>query len=150
MIVLDANILLYAYDKRSPNHSKARVWLEGVLSGGMLVGLPWQTAAAFLRVVTNPRLPGDRFTLEEAALVVDEWLEQPNVRMLAPGDAHWPLLRRMTIDGQARGPMITDAQLAALTIEHGGVLYATDRNFARFSGLRWMDPLATSGATGRM
>lgn len=142
MIVLDANILLYAYDATSPHHAKARAWIERVLSGETLVGLPWQTVAAFLRIVTNARLPGDRFTLEEAARVVNKWFEQPNVRMLAPGDHHWSLLRQMMIDGQARGPLITDAQLAALTIEHGGMLHTTDRDFARFPGLRWTNPLA--------
>ena len=142
MIVLDANILLYAYDTTSPQHARARRWVERVLSSGTPVGLPWQTAATFLRIVTNPRLPGERFTLEEAARVVDRWVEQPNVRLLGPGDDHWPVLRQMMIDGQARGPLITGAQLAALTIEFGGVLHTTDRGFARFPGLRWTNPLA--------
>ncbi|MGD0199465.1 MAG: type II toxin-antitoxin system VapC family toxin [Bryobacteraceae bacterium] len=142
MIVLDANLLLYAYDTTSPHHAGARGWIERVLSSGTPVGLPWQTAAAFLRIMTNPRLPGERFTLEEAARVIDQWFEQPNVRLLAPGDGHWPLLRQMLIDGQARGPLVADAQLAALTIEYGGVLHTTDRGFARFPGLRWTNPLA--------
>jgi uncharacterized protein len=142
VIVLDANILLYAYDSLSPHHAKARVWVESTLSGEEPVGLPWQTAAAFLRIATNPRLTGERLTLEEAVRVVDQWREQPNVRLLAPGDDHWSLFRQMTIEGQARGPLITDAQIAALTIEHGGVLHTTDRDFARFPGLRWTNPLA--------
>jgi toxin-antitoxin system PIN domain toxin len=142
VIVLDANLLLYAYDTTSPHHAGARGWIERVLSSGTPVGLPWQTAAAFLRIMTNPRLPGERFTLEEAARVIDQWFEQPNVRLLAPGDGHWPLLRQMLIDGQARGPLVADAQLAALTIEYGGVLHTTDRGFARFPGLRWTNPLA--------
>lgn len=141
MIVLDANILLYAYDTTSPFHAKARDWVEHVLSEGAPVGLPWQTAGAFLRIVTNPRIPGQRFTLEEAALVIDQWIEQPNVRLLAPGDHHWSHLRRVMIEGQGHGPLMTDAQLAALTIEYGGVLHTTDRDFARFPGLRWTNPL---------
>jgi toxin-antitoxin system PIN domain toxin len=142
MIVLDANLLLYAYDASSALHAQARAWIERVLSDGVPVGLPWQTVGAFIRIVTNPRLPGDRFTPEEAAGIVDSWLEQPNVRLLAPGDRHWPLLRRMAVEGQARGALFTDAQLAALTIEAGGVLHTTDRDFARFPGLRWVNPLA--------
>ncbi len=130
MIVLDANILLYAYDAASPQHEKARTWLEAALSGGDPVGLPWQTIGAFLRIVTNPRLPGERFSVEEAARVVDQWLQQPNVRVLAPGAERWPLLRQMVIDGQARGPLVTDAQLAASTIEYGGALPIVDRDFA--------------------
>ena len=141
MIVLDANILLYAYDSSSAKHARARAWVERVFSEGTLVGIPWQTVSAFLRVVTNTNLPGQRFTTEEAAQVVDQWLEQPNVRFLGPGDEHWSVLRRMLIEGQARGPLVTDAQLAALALEHGGVLYSTDRDFARFPGLRWSNPL---------
>jgi len=141
VIVLDANVLLYAYDVNSEKHTKARVWVEQVLSDGTPVGLPWQTVAAFIRVVTNPRLPGKRFTPEEAAQIVDQWLGQPNVRLLAPGDQHWVTFRQMMIDGQARGPLVSDAQLAALAIEYGGILQTTDRDFARFPGLRWSNPL---------
>ena len=142
MIVLDANILLYAYDSASAFHGKARAWLENVLSGSEPVGLPWQSALAFVRIATNPRLSGERLSPEEASQIVDSWLAQPNVRLLAPGDHHWPLVRRMIVDGQARGPLVTDAELAALTIEYGGVLHTTDRDFARFPGLRWTNPLA--------
>jgi toxin-antitoxin system PIN domain toxin len=141
VIVLDVNILLYAYGAASPRHKEPRDWLEKVFSGGEIVGLPWQTLAAFIRIVTNPRLPGFRRSAEEASRVVDQWLEQPNVRVLVSGDQHWTLFRRMIIEGQASGPLVSDAQLAALTIEYGGVLHTTNRDFARFPGLRWVNPL---------
>ena len=141
MIILDANILLYAYDSGSSKHRKARAFVERVFSQAEPVGLPWQTVAAFLRIMTNARLPGERFSLEEAVQVVDRWLEQPNVRLMAPGDDHWPLLRRMIVEGQAPGPLVSDAQISALTIEYGGRLQTTDRDFARFPGLRWENPL---------
>ena len=141
MIVLDANILLYAYDNTATLHMRARQWVEDAFSHGELVGLPWQTTGAFLRIATNPSLTGHRFTVEEAVSLVGLWLQQPNVRTLSPGDGHWTLLQKMIIGGQARGPLVTDAQLAALTIEHGGVLHTTDRDFARFPGLRWTNPL---------
>ncbi|HEY6989426.1 MAG TPA: TA system VapC family ribonuclease toxin [Bryobacteraceae bacterium] len=142
MIVLDANILLYAYDSASSQHVRARRWVENVLSGENSVGLPWQTITAFLRVITNARIPGERFSLQEAAHLIDRWLEQPNVLVLWPGDTHWPLVRDLMIESHARGPLITDAQLAALTIEYGGWLHTTDLDFARFPGLRWTNPLA--------
>jgi toxin-antitoxin system PIN domain toxin len=142
MIILDANVLLYAYDKASILHSKARSWIEDAFSGTTPIGLPWQTINAFLRIMTNSRLPGERFSIGEAARIAELWLEQPNVRPLAPGEDHWPLFRQMLIEGQASGPLVTDAHLAALAIEYGGVLYTTDRDFARFPGLRWENPLS--------
>jgi toxin-antitoxin system PIN domain toxin len=142
VIVLDANILIYSYDSGSSQHTKARAWVETTFSGLESVGLSWQTVSAFLRVMTNTRLPGPRLSLEQATRLVDEWLDLPNVRVLSPGDEHWILLRRMIVEGQASGALISDAQLAALTMEYGGVLYTTDRDFARFPGLRWTNPLA--------
>ena len=141
MNVLDANILLYAYDTKSPKYPQARIWLERTLSESRLVGLPWQSIAAFLRVITNAKLPGDRYSPEEASQIVDEWLEQPNVRLLTPGHGHWPLVRQLIAEGQVRGSMISDAEIAAITIEYGGSLYTVDRDFARFPNLRWTNPL---------
>ncbi len=142
MIVVDANLLIYSYDVRSADHKKSVAWLEDVLSGDETVGLPWQSVTAFLRVVTNRRLPGVRATVEQALLAVEEWLREPNVQMLSSGDQHWSVLRRMIVDGQASGPLVSDAEIAALTVEYGGVLHTADRDFARFPGLRWVNPLA--------
>jgi toxin-antitoxin system PIN domain toxin len=140
VIVIDANLLLYAYDRNSPFHKAAAAWFARVLSDDDLVGLPWQSVAAFLRVATNPKLASG-LTASHVPEIVASWLDQPNVRLLSPGERHWPLLREMIRDGQAYGPLVSDAQLAALTIEHGGVLQTTDRDFTRFPGLRWTNPL---------
>lgn len=142
MIVLDVNLLLYAYDSSSPQHVEARAWAKEVFSGTELIGLPWQTIWAFLRISTNSRFPGERFSMEKAVGIAQQWMDLKQVRLLAPGDRHWSILQRMLLEGQVRGPLTTDAELAALTIEYGGVLYTTDRDFARFPGLRWMNPLA--------
>ena len=141
MIVLDANLLLYAYNSRAPNHAQARHWVEDVFSGTEAVGLPWQTVSAFLKIITNRQLIGERLSMEEAAAVVEEWAAMPVVHLLAPGVRHWAFFRRMLVEGKVSGPMTTDAQLAALTMENGGVLYTADRDFARFPGLKWVDPL---------
>ena len=141
MIVVDATILLYAYDSTSWHHQKAREWVERTFSSEASVGLPWQSVAAFLRIMTNPRLPGERLTIGEAVEIIDQWLAQPNIQLLSPAENHWPLLRHMMIEGQAQGPLVTDAQVAALAIEYGGVLHTTDRDFARFPKLRWTNPL---------
>jgi uncharacterized protein len=134
--------LIYAYDSGATQHAKALAWVEQTLSGSDLVGIPWQAVLAFLRFMTNRRLPGSRFSIEQASEVVDEWLAQPNVQLLAPGEQHWTYLRGVLIEGQAPGPLVSDAEIAALTIENGGVLHTADRGFARFPGLRWVNPLA--------
>jgi uncharacterized protein len=141
VIVFDANLLIYAYDNGATQHPKARPWVEEVFSGAEMLGLPWQAIAAFLRLMTNRRLPGSRLSPEQASRIVDLWLNHANVRLLVPGDQHWPVLRRMLIEGQATGPLVSDAEIAALTIEYGGVLHTADRDFARFPGLRWKNPL---------
>ena len=130
MIVLDANLLLYAYDRGSDFYARANPWLARKLSGDELVGLPWQSISAFLRIMTDRRLPGDRMNMIEATDVVGRWLALPNVRVPAPGSDHWSVLRRVLLDGQVSGPVVSDAHLAALTIEHGGVLHTTDRDFS--------------------
>ncbi len=142
MIVVDANLLIYSYDLDSAHHKKSLSWLEELLSGVEAVGLPWQSVSAFLRVITNRRLPGTRVTLEQAVQVVDQWLQQPNVQVLVPADQHWSVLRQMILEGRASGPLVSDAEIAAITIEQGAVLHTTDRDFARFPGLRWKNPLS--------
>ena len=141
MIVVDANLLIYSYDTNSSHHKKSRAWVERIFSDVEPVGLPWQTVSAFLRVITNRKLAGLRLTVEQAVEIVEEWLAQPNVRILAPGDEHWSMLKRMMVEGRALGPLVSDAELVALTVEYGGVLYTADRDFARFPGLRWKNPL---------
>jgi uncharacterized protein len=141
VIVVDANLLIYSYDINSADHRKSVAWLEKIFSGRESIGLPWSCICAFVRVVTSRRLPGRRVPLESALEVVEEWLQLPNVQVLVPGDRHWFVFRRMVIDGQAPGPLVSDAEVAALTIEYGGVLHTSDRDFARFPGLRWVNPL---------
>lgn len=141
MIVFDANLLIYAYDGGATQHGQARPWVEKTLSGADLVGIPWQAILAFLRLMTNRRLPGVRFSVQQACEIVDSWLGQPNVRLLAPGEQHWKFLRSVLMEGQASGVLVRDAEIAALAIEYGGVLYTADRDFARFPGLRCVNPL---------
>jgi uncharacterized protein len=144
MIILDVNLLIYAYDTTCADHKSARVWVESVFSGDEAIGLPWQTVSAFLRVLTYPGLFGESFTMRQVLAIVDQWIEMPQVRMLLPGEDHWEFFREMLVGGDVRGKLTTDAELAALTIEHGGVLYSADRDFARFPGLRWVNPLLES------
>jgi len=144
VIVPDANLLLYAYDSRSELQPAASRWLGRALSGTEIVGFSWLSVGAFLRISTNPRLGRDLLPMAQATRIVDAWLAVQSVRLIVPGEGHWGLLKELLIAGRVQGPVTTDAQLAALTIEHGGVLYTTDRDFARFPGLRWAHPLLES------
>jgi toxin-antitoxin system PIN domain toxin len=150
VIVVDPNLLLYAYSAASPHHQRALSWSQEILSGEEAVGLPWQTIAAFVRIATDHRVPGYRRSPEEVMQTVEQWLERPQVRILWPGDRFIALFRGMVIEAKASGPLISDAEIAALTIEHGGVLYTADRDFARFPGLRWKNPLSSPGAKSRL
>jgi toxin-antitoxin system PIN domain toxin len=141
MILIDANLLLYASDAASVHHEAARRWLETTLSEPEPVGLAWVALLAFLRVGTNPRLRKDAPTVEEASAIVADWLDRPMVTLINPGERHWDILRNIMSKGQARGPLVTDAHLAALAIEHGATLATSDRDFARFPGLKFFNPL---------
>jgi hypothetical protein len=144
VIVPDANLLLYAYDSSSSLQPAASRWLEDALSGPDTVGLSCLSIGAFLRISTNLRLARDRISMKVATQIVDEWLAQRVVRLIVPGEQHWMLLKEMLTAGRVQGPETTDAQLAALTVEYGGVLHTADRDFARFPGLRWVNPLLES------
>lgn len=146
MIFIDANVLLYAYDAEHPRHEPARAWLERTLEGDEEIRIPLTSALAFIRIGTNASVFRVPLEAAQAVEIVEAWLERPGVELGLPTDRHWPTMSRLAQEGQARGAMVTDAHLAALTIEHGGVLYTTDRDFARFDGLRFTNPLAGGAA----
>jgi toxin-antitoxin system PIN domain toxin len=144
VILIDANLLLYAYDPRAVEHERSRQWLEETLSGSELVRFAWTTVWAFLRIATNPRVFENPLTMAEATDIVASWLEPQSAGILDPGERHWALLANLSREGQAAGPLVMDAVLAAIAIEHGATLYTTDRDFAKFPGLKWKNPLASA------
>jgi toxin-antitoxin system PIN domain toxin len=141
MILLDANLLLYAYHPRSTQHQASKAWLEAALSGPELVRLTWPTLWAFLRISTSPKVFEQPLSIAEATAIVSSWLDRANTGLVDPGERHWEILQRLLEDGQCTGALVTDAALAALAIEHGATLYTTDRDFSRFPGLSWRNPL---------
>ena len=144
MILLDVNILLYAYNAEAEQHEKSRAWFETVLSGPDFVRFAWLTLWAFLRIATSPRVFYRPLSAPEAEAAISSWLAQPVAGTLEPGERHWDILRGLVRDAQATGPLVMDAALAALALEHGATLCTTDRDFARFPGLRWTNPLVPS------
>ena len=142
MILVDANLLLYAANRAAPEHERARAWLDDRLNGTVPLGLPWPSLLAFVRLATNPLVVRHPVAAAVAWRQVDEWLEcEPSWTPL-PGDGH-----RGIIGGFLKAPWMTsrlvpDAHLAALAIEHGLTLQSTDGDFARFPALKWENPLA--------
>lgn len=149
MILVDANILLYAEDSLNPRHRPARAWWDERLSGNDTVCLCWTVLAAFIRISTNPRVFDRPLSLDQALARVQSWLDQPCVKNIQPTERHWNVFQSMLRDGQAVGNLVTDAHLAALAIEHGCELNSTDADFARFPKLKWKNPLVSrSGVRG--
>lgn len=142
MILVDANILLYAENSLHPRNRKARTWWDDQLSGSRSVYLCWTVLSAFIRIGTNPRVFEHPLSLEQAVARVQSWLEQPCTRVIRPTDRHWTVFQQMLSDGQAVANLVTDAHLAALAIEHGCELASTNSDFARFSKVKWINPLA--------
>jgi toxin-antitoxin system PIN domain toxin len=141
MKLLDLNVLIYAVNRDSPVHARARTWLESVLSGDESVGLPWVVVLGFLRVTTNRHVLPMPLTPEQAIAVVDSWFTQPSVVALGPMDSHWPKLREYLLASGTAGNLTTDAHLATLAVEHDAELCSTDGDFSRFAGLRLINPL---------
>jgi uncharacterized protein len=142
LILVDANILLYAEDSLHPFHQKASTWWDFRLSGNENVCLCWTVLSAFIRIGTNPRIFENPLSLDQAIYRVQSWLDQPNTRIVRPTERHWPVFQQLLLGGQALANLVTDAHLAALAIEHGCELVSTDSDFARFPELKWRNPLS--------
>ena len=141
MILVDANIVLYAYHPRAEQHKLCRRWIEDALSGLTPIGFPWLTIWAFLRISTNPRAFEQPLDMSEAEQIVSSWLDVPVVRLIEPGERHWQILRKLLVEAQVRGPLVTDAVMAALALEHGASVCTADQDFARFPGVKTINPL---------
>jgi uncharacterized protein len=140
MILLDANLLVYAYAPGSPHHRPARKWLESVLTAPPKVGLAWPTLLAFVRLIGNPRVVQNPVPLSRSWSCVRQWLALPQVWTPLATSRHEQVITEL-LAGESRVDLASDAHLAALAIEHGLTLCSADRDFARFPGLRWEDPL---------
>ncbi len=141
MIIPDLNLLLYAYDVGSPFHAKSKAWWEHCLSGEEPVGIPTLVAFGFVRLGTHARVFRQPMTPGEAARHVRSWLAQPVARILEPGDGHLERVLALLETLETAGNLVTDAQLAALAMEHTAVLHTADADFLRFPGLKWLNPL---------
>ena len=141
MILLDANLLIYAFARSMREHDSARSWLDEQLNGAARVGIPWPSLLAFLRITTNRRVFVKPASTRTAWRQVNDWLDCEPVWVPEPTRRHREVLGDLLVNSQVRADLVPDAHLAALAIEHGVELCTTDRDFARFDGLRWRNPL---------
>jgi toxin-antitoxin system PIN domain toxin len=143
VILVDANLLVYAHVSSFAQHQRARGWLDQKLSENAPVGLPWESLVAFLRIVTNPRIFERPASIRDAWQQVAAWLDCEVVWVPQPSERHASILERLLGDSSVRANLVHDAHLAALAIEHGLQVCSTDGDFARFPELRWENPLTS-------
>jgi hypothetical protein len=142
VILVDANLLIYAHVRNFPQHERTRLWLDQRLGGAAPVGLPWASLVGFLRVSTNPRIFERPSAIADAWRQVLDWLDCETAWIPEPGERHRAVLGELLGAPGIQASLVHDAHLAALAIEHGLVLCSTDGDFGRFAGLRWENPLA--------
>ena len=141
MIVVDVNLLLYAVMSGFPQHERARRWWEDQLNSVVEVALSAPAVFGFLRIATSARIFDSPLPVESAVRYVTDWLDRPNVRFLAPGPRHLTIAFGLLHSAGTASNLTTDAQLAALAIEHDAQVCSSDSDFGRFAGLRWVNPL---------
>lgn len=141
MILPDVNLLVYAHNSRSTQHLKAHDWWNGCLTGNEGVVLAWVVILGFVRITTHPKIFERPMPVDQALGRVEEWLTLPHLDMIHPPRNHFQAWSTLLRTSGSAGNLSTDAHLAALAIERGLVLHSTDADFARFSGLRWKNPL---------
>lgn len=145
MIIVDANLLIYATNRRMPQHLAALEWLQKCFDENTRIGLPWPTLLAFLRITSKKDIFGHSLELADCFRIMEGWLQEDNVWIPSPTDRHAEILARLVkLDG-LKPDHVPDAHLAALAIEHGLTLCSTDTDFARFPGLKWENPLKPKG-----
>jgi len=140
-MLLDANLLLYAADESSLHHTVTAVWLTEVLNGDRRVAIPWQSIGAFLRISTHPRISREPLSGPEAWAFVSNWLSADPVWIPPTSERTAGVLEGLIRAHGVTGNLITDAQLAAVAVEHGLAVYSADSDFARFPEVEWVNPL---------
>lgn len=141
MILVDVNVLVYAHREDATGHREYHAWLDGAVNGQEAYGLSDLVLSGFLRVVTNPQVFVTPTPMERALEFAQALRGAPNCVPIAPGERHWEIFARLCREAGIRGNLVPDAWFAALAIESGSEWITTDRDYARFPGLRWRHPL---------
>jgi toxin-antitoxin system PIN domain toxin len=141
MRLVDVNVLVYSFRADAPDHRKYAVWLNEQVNSDESFGVSDLILSGFLRIVTHPRIFTPPTPLPVALTFAEGYRCVPAAIPIAPGVRHWDIFTRLCREATARGNLVPDAWLAALAIESGSELITTDRDYARFPGLRWRHPL---------
>ena len=140
MILADVNVLVYAHRRDALEHARYNEWLGSTVNGERAYGMSDLVLSGFLRIVTHPRIFQEPTPAAAALAFASELRDRPNCVSLAPGPRHWEIFTGLVRESCAKGNMVPDAYLAALAIESGSDFITTDRDYARFKGLRWRHP----------
>jgi uncharacterized protein len=141
MILPDANLILYAYDRRSPFHRVAARWWTTCLNGSETVAIPSVVLFSVIRLATSAHLFVRPFRFSEITAEVKKWLSRPNCEVLYPATGHVERAIALVTQSGGGGNLSTDAQIAALALEHLATVHTADLDFQRFQGLRWYNPI---------
>jgi toxin-antitoxin system PIN domain toxin len=141
MLLFDVNILMYATRTEATDHERYRDWLISVVEAPAAFGVSEIVLSSFLRIITNPKILVHPFALSDALEVTARIRARPNCVLVHPGPRHWEIFVDLCRKVSAKANLVADAYLAALAIESGSDWFSTDRDFARFPGLRWRHPL---------
>lgn len=137
---MDVNVLVYAHREDIEDHARWRKWLEHVLEADETFGVSELVLSGFVRVVTHPRVFHHPTPTAMAFQFADAVRNAGNAVVVRPGSRHWQIFSDLCGEGSARGNRVADAYHAALAIESGSEWLTTDRDYARFPGLRWRHP----------
>jgi toxin-antitoxin system PIN domain toxin len=141
MILPDVNLLVYAHDRTSPYHTKAREWWLNVLSGTEPIGLPWIVLLGFVRILTHPGICHQPLSVEDAREAAESWFQSPCLRILPMPSEGMDVFFDLLADAGMGGNLSTDAMIAMHARIHSGIIYSNDRDFDRFPGIKWINPL---------
>ena len=149
MILTDVNVLVYAHREDAPDHKRFRRWLEDLIHAEQPYAMADLVLSGFLRIVTHPHVFRDPSPIDAALAFAADVRDRRNCVVVGPGPRHWHIFTRLCGETGVRGNLVPDAYLAALAIESGSEWMTTDRDYARFPGLRWRHPFDPAAPASR-
>jgi uncharacterized protein len=141
-VAVDANILVYALYRDTPQHAVSRAWLERAARGEVKICLTSQVLAEFFAIVTNPKRVSDPRTPEDAIAAIEAVLALAGATLLPVTARVTPRWIEMLRHYPVRGGAVFDLQLIATLAVNGVDRICTFNraDFERFPGLEVVTP----------